>query len=298
MYGYHLIHIHEALKELESSIHALSLSAQAHEGVLWTPEGERTDRRALIGAISQIYNTDDWSPPSAGLIHLHPDGVAHAGRVNSAKIRFEETIGALKRDVKSKGMVFSGLIERAGAGVRDPQIAEALQAIQSSRLNLLWAYRKIRILPVGLLKISWTLARQRSIVAKTDNTLITAGGIREQLDEMQVSDKAKEGARINLEKLDPNELLAKVKPVRPHLRANIVWADKDGNKHREAMITPTALVLQDNALPEIKWPASIGVEGGDDTKLPRGVRSDHVVTDEPYITSLGLHRYDPPRYKR
>ena len=288
-----IIDIHLDLKDLDSKLRRLRSVGAASAGATWAPPGESRDRHQLLQTITNIYNRDDWEPNTTGLIHLNNDALALIDDIREAKKKFEGTVGSFRDACGLKKPSLNDLLVRESERARDPVVAEALQAIKSSRINLLWAYRAIRVLPPRLIRISWSWAHQRSVSTKQGEKPITAGLVLDGIDDLPLPDSAKIAIKGRLSALAPEERLAKVKRVKPHLRANISYLDEAGNTVREAFLTPTVLVLAGEKLPDITWPGAQDEQPAADKQ--RKQRSDKCIEDEPFIQALGLHRYNPPR---
>jgi len=284
MIGDHLIHIHSALREVEEGLAALDQILLEEGGVAWAPDTPDSQAPRLARqALTHIYHRDTGEElPLSGLIHAPDRALALVPEINAAKDRLKSTILALRQDSGLKNAGVNRLAAHSAGPSRDPAVVEALKAIKAQRLNLLSAYRHLTVLPDRLESVSWSWARQRAIT-------------RVSLDEAQVMaenlhDHARETALSLLAGLDPQEPLARVKPVAPHLRVNLVYQVEDPTtkqleRTRKATTAATVFLMPQTQLPRVRWPG--------DTPPParQHTRSDAKIEAEPFIYALNLYRY-------
>jgi hypothetical protein len=91
-----------------------------------------------------------------------------------------------------------------------------------------------------------------------------------------------------LARLSESEMLARVRTVVPHLRANLVFEDGTGGIQRRLMQTPLPLLVPlapPQPLPEF---VPIPAEPVGQIRLRR---SDVRIEDEPFLPSIRIHRY-------
>ncbi len=204
---------------------------------------------------------------------------------NTAKDEFKAAVLALKA---------LGRIETHNAmndlHRRWESVAVAMRRMGAARLNLKQAYRHIPMLERRPLKIGFTWSKQGRVIQRT--SVAAARRLLEQRVETPQT-------RLELQRLaeirDP-EVLARVRGVCPHLRANLVFAVAEGSSevHRRLMQAPLPILLplrRGERLPEFVAVAP------DPPTTPRLRRADIRIEDEPFLPSVRIHRYrDPYRF--
>ncbi|MGE3318767.1 MAG: hypothetical protein AB7I18_05670 [Candidatus Berkiella sp.] len=182
--------------------------------------------------------------------------------VNEAKDQFKKSMLALK------------------ANVKPTNLTNAMAEMGMARLHLKQCYRKIPILKCAPQKMSWTWAHTKSIkrisIAKASELLLKKG---EDL-----------GIQIQLQKLNslsPNEQLAIVQELAPHLRANIVLSDENATrlmiKGPVPIFFPCSL---ETPYPAFKVPLKKTLR---DEK--RSIRNDVRLDPMPFLPAIRAHRY-------
>lgn len=175
-------------------------------------------REKIISILNQLYYAPEQLPREiivcAGFVGASSETLTTAHHVNQCKEAFKRHILALK---PAKLSVNNPLLLS-----RFSEIALTLKNVGLSRLHLKQCYRKIPILQDVPAKISWTWAHTRSIKKislQTAQMLLLKRG-------------NDDGIQIQLQKLGtlhPNESLAIVQELAPHLRANVVFAHAKEN---------------------------------------------------------------------
>ncbi len=214
-----------------------------------------------------------------GFIGASPSTLKLATQVNECKDRFKKTVLALKADKLITH--HPELTEKINSMMRNLSLSKTLHSSGLSRLHLKQCYRKIPILLAAPQKISWTWAHTRSIrkisISKAQELLIKKGndaGIEIQL------------AKLGM--LAPNESLAIVQELAPHLRANLVY-------NQNAQVTRAM----------IKGPIPIFFPSDENTPYPqftppsekcdkdknRSKRSDEKLDPDVYLPAIRAHRY-------
>ena len=244
-------------------------------------------RETAITAMTMLYrqNVTDPPLPTAGLVCSSPETVAAAEDLNSAKAEFHEAVKALRRISKSESSRIDKLITRmlGEEGQRDENLKTALARARLGELDLLRCYARVRILPSGLLSISWTWATQHTSSVQISLKEAQAMAAKIPDDEVRLT------AYDKLNQLSPDEPLVIRKKVPNQLRANIAWSE-DGKRRRKTVPISGIALSQDERLPEYIWrdePADD--EGERPTRLKR---SDSVIESEPYIKAMRLYRHD------
>lgn len=164
---------------------------------------------------------------------------------------------------------------------RNPNLSVSLTRMGLARIHLKQCYRKIPFFLARPNKISWTWANTRSIkkisVAEAHDLLLKHthdAGIERQIKLLQG--------------IDPNEKLAIIQDLAPHLRANIVLPDAENTKRVMVKGPVPIFYLQsdNNTLPEFT-PA--GIKRGKDKD--RMIRKDVKINPECFLPAIRAHRY-------
>jgi len=239
-----------------------------------TPEQDPTRFLKAIKCLTQLHNEDGWAPLQAGLLYCPPAAAPLVKDINNQKQEIRSIIERV-REGASKGSTVATL--SGYCNEQHPHLKEALSRLCLTRLNLLWTYRKIHLLPAGLESVSWLWSHTTSIKRLSIGECIE---LTNQLD-----GNNRDLALRTLGQLPPNTTLAQVKPVKEHLRANLKWQNPETKKVERRMVTaPTVLLYQEQEQPFTRWPDP-GHQG------KRRGRSDRKIYEEPLIKALRLHAY-------
>ena len=203
-----------------------------------------------------------------------------AMHVNECKDKFKKTVLALKAEKLISQS--PALTEKMHSIIsRNLATAKTLSTTGLSRLHLKQCYRKIPILEHAPHKISWTWAHTRSIrkitIQKAQELLLKKGN--------------DVGIEIQLQKLGtlaPNESLAIVQELAPHLRANIVF--KKNQCIERTMIKGHIPIFfpcsKDTQYPEFKAPTDKCEKSKE-----RAKRSDEKLDPIVFLPAIRAHRY-------
>lgn len=213
-----------------------------------------------------------------GIVGASPETLDAARACNAAKDRFKAAVLALKSLER---------LERRDAMTdlyrRQETLATAMQRMGAARLNLKQAYRHMPLLDQRPLKIGFTWSKQGRVIQRT--SLAAARRLLEQRAETPQT-------RLELQRLAQlreDEMLARVRGVCPHLRANLVFAARDGaSVRRRLMQAPLPILVPlrpGQPLPEF---VPVAVEP---PLAPRLRRADVRIEDEPLLPSVRVHRY-------
>lgn len=213
-----------------------------------------------------------------GIVGVDPETLNAAHACNAAKDDFKQAVLALKA---------FGRLEASAAMVdlhrRQEPVATAMRRMGAARLNLKQAYRHIPLLQQRPLKIGFTWSKQGRVIQRISVPMAR------RLLEQRV-----ETPRIHLElqrlaELPADEMLARVRGVCPHLRANIVFAGCEGvGVRRRLMQVPLPVLIplrRGEHLPEFVPVAPEPVVS------PRLRRADVRIEDEAFLSSVRVHRY-------
>ncbi|CDH47165.1 hypothetical protein [Candidatus Contendibacter odensensis] len=214
-----------------------------------------------------------------GIVGASSDTLAAAHACNRAKDDFKTAVLTIKA---------LGQVETKEAMVdlhrRWEIVAAAMRRMGAARLNLKQAYRHIPLLERCPIKIGFTWSKQGRVIQRT--SVAAARRLLEQRAETPQ-------IRLEMQRLaeiSADELLARVRSVCPHLRANIVFADSEnsGRVSRRLMQAPLPILvpLQANEqLPDFVAVAS------EPPASPRLRRADVRIEDELFLPSIRMHRY-------
>jgi hypothetical protein len=227
-----------------------------------------------------------------GLIAASADTLKAAHYCNDAKDAFKASVLALKK--LSKGQAEAVMTD---LHARDREVALSMRRMGAARLNLKQAYRHIPLLNTCPLKVGFTWSKQGRTIQRT--TVAEARRLLEQRkDSPQVRSELERLAQI-----PETEMLARVRSVSPHLRANIVFpahsAGPENGEATQGAKSDDGLVrrLMQAPLP-ILVPAQAGGTLPDFIPIPpepvgssRLKRSDVRIEDEPFLPLIRVHRY-------
>lgn len=285
-----LIDIHLAFKHLNLCQADLNTQIRKAGGPDWLPPNNpqfRNDKRTAIQTMLATHNQDDFTPAEAGVLALPPTAQGLVKEINQQKDQLKTLITGLRSTEGTKGMrvdrIVATLEQNTAPHGRDKAASEALKKLQLSRVNLLWLYRHVRLLPPEVVSISYSRTFNERIIEKAtfDDALARANNI---LGEQGVA-----LLESVLAGLPPKTPLCFCKEYPPHLKANVVYRDyceKEGKVINKRMTfrTPTPILYQGTSLPKIRWPSN-------DADTQRQLRSDRRVSDTPLIRGINLYTY-------
>ncbi len=216
-----------------------------------------------------------------GLVGASPATIAAAQAGNAAKDAFKAAVLALKSMERAEASAAMADLHR-----RQVQVAIAMRRMGAARLNLKQAYRHIPLLERRPLKVGFTWSRQGRVIQRT--RVAEARRLLEQrVETPQIHQELQRLAEI-----PSDEMLARVRSVCPHLRANIVFANPQGSGvQRRLMQTPLPILIP--LQPGESLPEFIPVAPELLTN-PRLRRADVRIEDEPFLPMIRVHRYRPP----
>lgn len=241
-------------------------------------------REKVISIINQLYYAPQQLPREiiicAGFVGASPDTLIAAQHVNECKQAFKDQILALKPSKLS--VTAPHLLARFNEIVmRSPFTSSVLTNVGLSRLHLKQCYRKIPILSQAPSKISWTWAHTRSIKKISLQTAQT----------MLLKRGDDQGIQIQLQKLgalQPNESLAIVQELAPHLRANIVFMQPEGNI-RMMIKGPIPIFFPAEA--STPFPQFTVPREKQEKNNTRMIRSDVKLDPLVFLPAIRAHRY-------
>ena len=210
-----------------------------------------------------------------GLVGASPATLALIHELNSIKDAFKMAVLALRRSTTSPWTNSTFLNEEFAKHI---PIRTSLERAGLSRLHLKQCYRKIPVFDHKPNRVSWTWANTRSIkkisLTQAEELLHKCGkdpGIERQLKLLQ--------------SLHPDEKLAIVQDLAPHLRANIVW----DNKKRSMVKGPVPIFFPLN--PGEDFPIFIMPTEKKGKNKEKPLRSDVKLEEKPFLSAIRAHKY-------
>ena len=278
MPDYLLIHLYDAFKKLQESLVEANRVISANDLPIWLPEPFEQDRKLATDAITECWYQDEKIFPPTGLICVSPEHSEIIDAANTCKKKFKDQIVLFKGASTKKKTNLVSMIESVGkTGGRNAKVAEAMQVLRISRLNLLWCYRRILVLPKNLDSVSWTWSTSSKSIDKISYSEAL------KLVEKEITDEDTQDLINEILRTYQSRQLVRVKKVAPHLRANIAF-DEGGERTRKMVTTPTVIISPDATLPRIRWPDK-------DVKNTRLSRIDIKLNPEPIVKALGIYTY-------
>ena len=212
-----------------------------------------------------------------GIVGASKATMEEAYACNTAKDNFKEAILALKGLRKSQADELIAELHQ-----RSKEVAAAMHRMGAARLNLKQAYRHIPILDVCPIKIGFTWSKQGKTIQKT-----TVSEARRLLEKRRDTPQVRTDLN-RLQQIPRNEVLARVRTVCPHLRANIVFKNRKNTLDRRLIQAPLPIVVplkRGERLPEFIPipPALVG--------NPRLQRSDVRIEDDVFLPTIRIFRY-------
>lgn len=285
------ITLFESFTNLLSAVNGFCVSLRCHESLpIWvsrTPSEIDADLSMRAKAI-QLYQALWYEDGQDGRDTLTCPGIIGADRetltlaqtCNAAKDTFKTAVLALKTLPKDD-------MDRLMADLhqRDETVALAMKRMGAARLNLKQAYRHIPVLDKRPIKIGFTWSKQGRTIQRTS--------VREA---RRLLERRRETPQIRheLERLAPiaeTEMLARVRRVCPHLRANLVFQTADNEIQRRLMQAPLPILVP--LQPGEQLPEFVPI-APEPTASQRLQRSDVRIEEEAFLPSIRIHRYRLP----
>lgn len=212
-----------------------------------------------------------------GVIGVGADTLAAARRLNELKDTFKAAVLALKTLRKSEAdAILTELIHK-----RDTGVAHAMRRMGAARLNLKQAYRHVPLLERRPAKVGFTWSRQGRTIQR-----ISVAEARRLLERRSETPQTRQELE-RLSRLPAGEPLARVRPVCPHLRANVVFGDH-AQPSRRLIQTPLPLLVP---LSEGQPLPSFVAVPPEPVATSRLRRSDTKLEEEPFLILLQVFRY-------
>lgn len=262
-----------------------TLSAQLQREALpfWLPDTISQSRDFAIQATLSLYTDECPTPPRSGLICISAKSAEIVAELNECKQNLKGSIQALKEALPPgrDNRTLHALLTQHDSPLfqRDPIVSKALRQIRFADINLIWAYRHLRLLPPEVLSIRWCWHVKRREVIRLSHAEVV------ELANRRLKGKAHD---ITLEQLayeNPTTHFARARSQpSPQLKANIVALDNK-EKVRYSIPTPSIVFIRQDTLPELRWVAS------EEPESKRKGRSDATIEKEAFIPSLKIFRY-------
>ena len=249
--------------EIEDSVEIRSKAAWLYHA-LWYEDGQ--DGRATVTC--------------PGIVGAAPGTVKEAYACNLAKDNFKNAVLALKKLRKAQtDELIAELHHRSQA------VATAMQRMGAARLNLKQAYRHVPILDVRPVKIGFTWSKQGKTIQRT-----TVSEARRLLEKRRESPQVRNDLS-RLQQIPNNEVLARVRTVCPHLRANVVFESKNSDLERRLIQAPLPIIVP--LKPGERLPEFIPIPPTPVGNL-RLQRSDVRIEDDVFLPTIRIFRYRQP----
>lgn len=232
--------------------------------------------------LSQLEYLDQQQPREilvgAGIMAASAETLDVLFTLNKSKDRFKQAMLRLKdAKISNKDQQLAQTFEQL-LPQRDDNIAHSMARLGLARLHLKQCYRRIPILNERPKRISWTWANTRSIkkisVQTAESLLIKHSpdpGIERQIS--------------LLRSLHPDEKLAIVQELAPHLRANILL--ESGKRVMVKGPVPIFYLMENSlGLPDFVPPGD--KKGKDKERL---IRKDVKINPQPFLPAIRAYRY-------
>ena len=214
-----------------------------------------------------------------GIVAASQETLEAATECNAAKDAFKASVLALKQlsRVDARDVM-------ADLYCRNQEVAVIMKRMGVARLNLKQAYRHIPFLTARPRKIGFTWSKQGRTIQRT-----TVAEAKRLLERRRPTPQV-ELELTRLSQVPETEILARVRGVCPHLRANVVFASPAGVERR-LLQTPLPLLSPLEAgepLPEF---VPISPQPPETLRLQR---SDVRIEEKVFLPSIGVYRYRQP----
>lgn len=212
-----------------------------------------------------------------GIIGATTETLTAARQCNDAKDAFKTAVLALKALPKPE--VNALLVD---LHKRHEAVTTAMKRMGATRLHLKQAYRHIPVLDQRPEKIGFTWSKQGRTIQRTSVS-----------EARRLLQQRRETPQVQLElqrlaSLPEHEVLARVRRVCPHLRANLVFAGPGGLTKRRLMQAPLPILIPLQAGERLPEFVPIAPEPVGSLRLQR---SDVRIEEEVFLPSIRAYRY-------
>lgn len=288
--SYYKIKVLDSYTELQAAIQNLSkhLAVEVHRPAWLQPLPYPTlhhdsPHHAALNLIQQLQYQEGQEGREiligVGLFGVSQETFNQLTLINQLKSAFKYNILTLKaQDIKTTdewlALEFEALLHKT----RHQETQDTLMRTGLSRLHLKQCYRQIPLLSQRPEKVSWSWANTRSIKKITKADAIA-------LLKKKGSDEGIQTQIARIETMPPQEQLAIIQNLCPHLRTNIVMNSHEGVK-RFMLKGSLPLFYVDDGQPLPEYcPPKLQKQSG------RAQRNDVKLDPVPFAPAIRAHRY-------
>ncbi|WP_405281426.1 DNA replication terminus site-binding protein [Cobetia sp. Ld8] len=254
---------------------------------LWRLDGVSADSEWLSQALQDVWYQDGQdgrvTRPYLGVVAAGPTVIERVAALNTAKEQLAELFAELREKYPDQLAELKAILP-----FRHPGLNQHLRGDGLARLHLKQCWRRVPVAeaPVARVRFAWYSSGrsiQRVSVAECEALLMKL-------------DTEAEHVRLQLKLLaglPSDEILARIQPQAPLMRANLFYREpvmrEDGElRTRRALNVSLPLFLphDDLRLPALNQPSPTPP-----TERTRARRGDVRIEDTPFLKSLRVHRY-------
>lgn len=254
---------------------------------LWRLDGVSADSEWLSQALQDVWYQDGQdgrvTRPYLGVVAAGPTVIERVATLNTAKEQLAELFAELREKYPDQLAELKAILP-----FRHPGLNQHLRGDGLARLHLKQCWRRVPVAeaPVARVRFAWYSSGrsiQRVSVAECEALLMKL-------------DTEAEHVRLQLKLLaglPSDEILARIQPQAPLMRANLFYREpvmrEDGElRTRRALNVSLPLFLphDDLRLPALNQPSPTPP-----TERTRARRGDVRIEDTPFLKSLRVHRY-------
>ncbi|HXH02682.1 MAG TPA: hypothetical protein VNN09_05110 [Candidatus Competibacteraceae bacterium] len=214
-----------------------------------------------------------------GIVGGSPATLAAADACNAAKDAFKQAVLALKGLHKNQADELLQELHR-----RNQEVALSMRRMGAARLNLKQAYRHIPLLPRKPLKVGFTWSKQGRTIQR-----ISVDEARHLLERRSPTAQTQSDL-LRLAEIPRDEMLVRVRSVCPHLRANVVFRERDALQ-RKLIQAPLPILVPLRPGEPLPDYVPISSEPSGHQRLQR---SDVRIEETPFLPTIRVHRYRLP----
>ncbi len=211
------------------------------------------------------------------MIGTNAETLTSATALNESKDAFKAAVIALKTLRKSAAdSLLTELVHK-----RDSGVSQAMRRMGTARLNLKQAYRHVPLLETRPIKVGFTWSKQGRTIQR-----VSVAEVRRLLERRTETPQTRQELE-RLSRVPTDEPLARVRPVCPHLRANVAFND---NVRPVRRLVQTPLPLLVPLRPGEPLPNFVPIPP-QPTGASRLRRSDVRLEDDVFLPLLQVFRY-------
>lgn len=262
-------------------------AVREENSTLWRLDGVSADSEWLSQALQDVWYQDGQdgrvTRPYLGVVAAGPTVIERVAALNAAKEQLAELFAELREKYPDQLAELKAILP-----FRHPGLNQHLRGDGLARLHLKQCWRRVPVAeaPVARVRFAWYSSGrsiQRVSVAECEALLMKL-------------DTEAEHVRLQLKLLaglPSDEILARIQPQAPLMRANLFYREpvmrEDGElRTRRALNVSLPLFLphDDLRLPALNQPSPTPP-----TERTRARRGDVRIEDTPFLKSLRVHRY-------